>query len=60
MISYRDMTFCQAKCANAECPRHWDAIKRAKAIGWWGGEDAPVAFSDFSKDCPEYQPEVAA
>ena len=55
MICYKDMTFCLSDCKNAYCERHWTAEKSESARRWWGGDNAPVAFSDFSKRCDEYQ-----
>lgn len=54
MICFRDMTFCKSDCINTECGRHYGDDDREAAIKWWGGEDAPIAFSDFSKTCPDY------
>ena len=55
MICFRDMTFCSAECVNSECFRNYspDVDKAAKA---WGGDDAPVAFSDFSDTCVSFMP----
>lgn len=54
MICYLDKTFCSSDCKNQHCSRFWtDEIHQA-AKEWWGGDNAPVAFSDFSKTCPEY------
>ena len=49
------MTFCSAECVNSECFRNYspDVDKAAKA---WGGDDAPVAFSDFSDTCVSFMP----
>ena len=58
MICYRDMTFCVAtECTNKDCSRYFsDAVlEGAKA---WGGEDAPIAFSDFRSTCDKYKPET--
>lgn len=55
MICFRDMTFCSSDCTNTACMRHFGDDDRAAAENWWGGPDAPVAFSDFSKDCPIYK-----
>lgn len=54
MICYKDMTFCRAKCKTTDCKRNWTLEKSAAAKEWWGSDGAPVAFSDFSKDCPDY------
>lgn len=57
MICYKDMTFCASDCTLSSCFRHWDADKSAAAQKWWGKPDAPVAFFDFSNDCPSYTPQ---
>lgn len=57
-LCYRDMAFCSAQeCAVKDCPRYFsDAVlEGAKA---WGGEDAPIAFSDFRESCDKYKPEA--
>jgi len=53
MTSYRDRLFCRDKdCANFEtCDRAYTDEVATDAFRWWGGEDAPVAFSDFSSVC---------
>ena len=56
MLCYRDMTFCSASCASMDCRHQFTEAERAKARAWWGGEGAPIAMSDFSESCPEYQP----
>ena len=53
-MSYKDMTFCEAKCANQTCRRNLTEAEREKAIKWWGSEDFPIALSDFSTDCDKY------
>lgn len=69
MICYRDMTFCSVapKCKNRiGCYRHFDAVQRTRAEGWAismgmveDGEPSPlVAYSDFSKSCTSYEPEM--
>ena len=60
MICYRDMTFCDSDCTNRACRRHFGPDDGAAAIRWWGGEDAPVAWADFTGDCPDYVPPNAA
>jgi hypothetical protein len=54
MMCFKDMTFCASDCVRAECHRHWDEEKRATAKQWWGSDEAPVMFSDYSKTCPDY------
>lgn len=56
MICFRDMTFCGSDCTNARCRRHYGHDDRDAAERWWGSSDAPVAFSDFSGECPDYIP----
>lgn len=60
MICFRDMTFCDSDCINTKCPRHFDEQDKRDAGKWWGGPDAPVAFSEFSKDCKDFQAIEAA
>jgi len=60
MLCYRDMTFCSAKCRTTECMRNWTDEKAKAARDWWGGDDAPVAFSDFSAGCKFFKPEGAS
>lgn len=57
-LCYRDMTFCSAQeCVVKDCPRYFSnaVIEAAKA---WGGEDAPIAFSDFRETCKDYRVET--
>lgn len=56
MICYKDMTFCTAACKKHSCRRYLSAEVLEGAKKWWGGEDAPVAMSDFSETCKEYEP----
>ena len=51
MICYKDMTFCNAECDNKDCHRALTDEVWANAARWWGSDDAPVAVSDFSKNC---------
>ena len=55
MICFRDMTFCSASCKTTECHRNFTDETRQASIRW-GGEHAPVAFSDYSHDCQDYAP----
>ena len=54
MLCYRDRTFCSSDCTNTSCWRYLSPTDeiRAKEL------DLPVAYSDFSGDCPGYIPEV--
>lgn len=58
MICYRDMTFCSSDCDNRECRRHFSEEVEKGARKWWSHDpdNAPIAFSDFSKTCPDYLP----
>lgn len=55
MICYKDMTFCDSDCTNTLCVRLFTKKTREAADKWWGGPNAPVAFSDFSKGCKWYK-----
>lgn len=49
MICHRDQTFCIAypsTCANHGCPRALSAAERK-------GATLPIAWADFSRDCPD-------
>ena len=54
MICYRDMTFCEASCGTTDCRRKFTEAEQAKAAAWWGDDNPPVAFSDFSGTCDAY------
>jgi hypothetical protein len=58
MLCFRDMTFCSAECRTTDCRRNWTPEKAAEARQWWGDMkgEAPVAFSDFSAHCSDYDP----
>lgn len=47
MICFRDMAFCNSPVCTGECGRQWTPELQKEAEEWWGGADAPVAFSDF-------------
>ena len=55
MICYQDRTFCNACCNNQECPRKYTEQIRIDANKWWGEDGAPIAFSDYSYDCDEWE-----
>jgi hypothetical protein len=59
MMCYRDMTFCNAKCQNKECHRQITDKVIEGGTKWWGSTDFPIAISDFSIDCKEYQSDDA-
>lgn len=55
MMCYKDLTFCSAQCKNDKCDRQFTDEIHEAARKWWGGDDAPIAFMDFSTTCQEYQ-----
>ena len=54
MICYKDRTFCGSPCLNLACSRKFTSADRESAANWWGGDDAPVAFSDMAPSCPDH------
>lgn len=56
MMCYKDMTFCAANCATVECRRNLTPEVKSGAREWWSHDpkNAPIALSDFSKDCEGY------
>ena len=56
MISYKDMTFCNARCANEDCDRRLTQKIIDQAAKWWGSDDAPIAVANFSLTCLRYKP----
>ena len=58
MICYKDRTFCSSDCENSECYRFFGPDQEKAAHEWWGVADEypPVAFCNFSGDCPDYMP----
>jgi len=55
MLCYKDMTFCSSDCINTDCYRNFTPDDRNKVIAL----DLPVAWADYSKDCPDYTPPTA-
>lgn len=61
MLCFRDMTFCGSDCVNTICRRHFGDDDKAAASQWWRevfkqtDDGPPIAFSDFSGDCPDYR-----
>jgi hypothetical protein len=55
-LCYKDQTFCSSDCKNDKCFRNYTDVIHEAARKWWSHDpdNAPVAFSDFSKTCPEY------
>jgi hypothetical protein len=62
VTSFRDMTFCEARCVNRACPRRWtnDLAQQAKIWSWTTGDVGTVSMADFTGDCPDFQPEQPA
>jgi hypothetical protein len=56
MVCFRDQTFCASDCTNSRCHRYFGPDDRVAARTWWGSPGAPIAWSDFSEGCPDYQP----
>lgn len=52
MLCYKDMTFCVAKCSTHDCHRQitLDVEEFSTELG------LPLSQSDFSEDCPAYNP----
>ena len=50
MLCYRDRTFCGSPNCKNECGSKFTQQDQLNAVKWWGGEDAPVAFSEFCDD----------
>lgn len=66
-ICYKDKTFCSASgvsCGNTSCHRYFGEKQKKDAAKWWLGfcgkaipKGAPIAWADFSVDCP-YQKDL--
>lgn len=54
-MCFRDMTFCIAKCGNTACPKMLTERVRQDAQKWWKGDDAPIAVSDLSPGCSQWE-----
>jgi len=54
MICFKDIAFCASDCANVAGFRRFDDGELKEARVWWGGDNPPIAFSDFSGDCDKY------
>ena len=55
MIHFRDMTFCNAKCANEACSRKFTEQVKESADKWCGESGAPIALDDFSEHCDKWE-----
>lgn len=47
MICFRDTTFCSSPACQNKCGRQFTDKDRVAAKQWWGGDGAPIAFSEF-------------
>ena len=54
MICFRDMTFCNAVCANTSCNRNYELVKHKNT------DDMPVSMAQFKDSCKEYKSPVSA
>jgi len=54
MMCFKDMSFCGSDCTYETCRRHFGEAEKRAAERWWGGPDAPVAFTDLRDGCPNY------
>lgn len=55
LMGYMDKTFCHSDCKNEACHRFVSEKVIEGAKKWWGGDDFPLAVSDFSDTCKEYK-----
>lgn len=58
MMCFKDMTFCVAYCATEQCNRNWRLRDKSDYYEWsqdFPGGEGPVAMTDFSNDCPDYE-----
>jgi len=55
-MNYKDRTFCDSDCINTHCFRNFSDDERRAARMWWSHDpdNAPIAFTDFSKECEAY------
>lgn len=60
MMCFKDRTFCSSDCIRKDCFRYFGEEQRKGARAWWSHDpdNAPVAFSDFSKRCEDYKNEM--
>ena len=57
MLCYKDMTFCSSDCVNKSCLRYFSDFHKENSRKWWSHDpdNVPVAFSDFSGYCDDYE-----
>jgi hypothetical protein len=58
MICYMDRTYCDSDCTNTSCSKRLTEEVKRDAVAWWGSEDAPIATSDMTVECHDYQQPV--
>ena len=50
MICYKDTTFCASPNCKNKCGRKLTKKDIKNAIEWWGGENFPIAYSNYCDD----------
>lgn len=58
-LCFRDMEFCTAACATKDCVRRLTNEVRIEARAWWGEDGAPIAMSDQSNRCGDFEPQLS-
>lgn len=59
MMHYLNTIFCEASgktCGNVKCKRYFQKEDEGYAKKWWGDNDPPIAWNDYSLGCPDIQP----
>jgi len=58
-MCYKDRTFCDSDCTQSSCYRFFSSEQKEGARRWWSHDpdNAPIAFSNFSKTCEAYKGE---
>ena len=46
----RDKTYCGSKVEKHTCGREFTKQDEIEAEAWWGGEDYPLALSDYCSE----------
>lgn len=55
MICYKDRGWCsKSEECNENCFRRLTEEEKVKAKKWWGGDDFPVQYADYSNECEKY------
>lgn len=57
-LCYKDRTFCVSDCTVSDCWRYFGPEQVEGARRWWphDPDNAPIAWHDFSGQCPDYTP----